>query len=60
MDIPNCSICLQKIKSGQMIYLLACKHLLHKICGDDWFKKKQNVLIVEDMLIIHLNRLNLK
>ena len=40
IEIPNCSICLQKIKSGQMIYLLPCKHLLHNVCGDSWFKNK--------------------
>ena len=40
LEAPKCGICLNKIKSGQMIYLLACKHIIHKVCGDDWFKKK--------------------
>ena len=40
LEAPICAVCLKKIKSGTMIYLLACKHILHKPCADDWFKTK--------------------
>ena len=40
LEPPNCAICLKKIKSGQMINLLACKHIFHKTCSDEWFKNK--------------------
>ena len=36
-----CTICIEEIKDGEIIRTLKCKHIFHKMCIDEWFKKKE-------------------
>ena len=35
----KCSICLDDFNDKDLVYLLECKHLFHKICIDEWLTK---------------------
>lgn len=35
----RCSICLDDFNDKDLVYLLECKHLFHKICIDEWLTK---------------------
>lgn len=36
----NCAVCISKIENGQQVKSLACKHLFHPKCINDWLKRK--------------------
>lgn len=38
VDGSQCSICREKLKIGDMVVRLRCKHHFHKACVQPWFK----------------------
>jgi hypothetical protein len=36
----NCTICLEDIKKKEVIRRLICNHIFHRVCIDEWIKKK--------------------
>ena len=36
----NCAICLDKLKEGQMVKKMPCKHTFHSPCINNWLKHK--------------------
>jgi hypothetical protein len=36
----NCTICLEDIKKREVVRKLICNHIFHRVCIDEWIKKK--------------------
>ena len=39
-EAVNCAICIDVLKSGQMVKALNCSHKFHSKCINDWLKVK--------------------
>ena len=39
-EIHNCAICIDVLKSGQMVKALQCTHKFHSSCINQWLKQK--------------------